>query len=73
MVPLFHEILQKLEHLTCNMARMCPFSNLLQITYGQEACLFESKSKPGIEIVYPEPCKELRRRPQLFMAGSDPY
>ena len=33
----------------------------------------ESQSKPGIKMVYPEPCKELRRRPQLFMAGIVPY
>ena len=26
----------------------------------------ESQSKPGIQMVYPEPCEELRRRPQLF-------
>ena len=24
-------------------------------------------------MVYPEPCKELRRRPQLFMVGVVPY
>ena len=33
----------------------------------------ESQSKPGIKMVYPEPCKELRRRPQLFLAGTAPY
>ena len=32
-----------------------------------------SKSKPGIKMVYPEPCKEFRRRPQLFMVGIIPY
>ena len=33
----------------------------------------ESQSKPGIKMVYPEPCKELRRRSQLFLAGTAPY
>ena len=33
----------------------------------------ESQSKPGTMVVIPEPCKELRRRPQLFMAGIVPY
>ena len=33
----------------------------------------ESQSKPGIEMAYPEPCKELRRRPQLFRAKTAPY
>ena len=32
----------------------------------------ESQSKPGINMVDPEPCKELRRRPQLFPAGIVP-
>ena len=31
------------------------------------------KSKPGTKMVDPEPCKELSRRPQLFMAGILPY
>ena len=31
---------------------------------------FESQSKPSIEMVYSEPCIELRRRPQLFLAGT---
>ena len=30
-------------------------------------------AKAGIKKIYPEPCKELRRRPQLFMVGSVPY
>ena len=30
-------------------------------------------TKPGTKMVYPEPCKELRRRPQLFLAGVVPY
>ena len=34
---------------------------------------FEPQSKPGIKMVYPEACKELRRRPQLFLAGTAPY
>ena len=29
----------------------------------------ESQSKRGTKMVYPEPCKELRRRPQLFVVG----
>ena len=33
----------------------------------------ESQSKPGTKMVDPEPCKELRRRPQLFIAGIVPY
>ena len=33
----------------------------------------ESQSKPGTKMVYPEPCQELRRRPQLVMAGIVPY
>ena len=33
----------------------------------------ESPSKPGIKMVYPEPCKELRRRPQLLIAEIVPY
>ena len=33
----------------------------------------ESQSKPGVKMVFPEPCKALRRRPQLFMAGIVPY
>ena len=37
------------------------------------AGLAEAQSKPGIEMVYPEPCKELRKRPQLFLAGTAPY
>ena len=32
-----------------------------------------SQSKPGIKMVDPEPCKELRRRPQLLLAGTAPY
>ena len=28
---------------------------------------------PGIELVDPEPCKELPRWPQLFLAGIVPY
>ena len=28
----------------------------------------ESQSKPGITVVDPEPCKDIRRRPQLFTA-----
>ena len=39
----------------------------------RERCPVESQSKPGIKMVYPEPCKELRRRPQLFLAGTAPY
>ena len=35
--------------------------------------LLESQSKPGIKMVDPEPCKEIQRRPQLFMAGIVPY
>ena len=33
----------------------------------------ESQSKPGIKMVYPEACKELRSRPKLFLAGTAPY
>ena len=33
----------------------------------------ESQSKPGTKMVDPEACKELRRRPQLYMAGIGPY
>ena len=33
---------------------------------------YESQSKPGTKMVCPEPCKELRRRPQLFLAGTAP-
>ena len=33
----------------------------------------ESQSKPGTKMVNPEPCKELERRPQLFLAGTAPY
>ena len=33
----------------------------------------ESFSKPGTKMVNPEPCKELKRRPHLFMAGIVPY
>ena len=32
-----------------------------------------SQSKPGIKMVDPEPCKEIRRRLQLFMVGIVPY
>ena len=32
----------------------------------------ESQSKPGIDMV-PEPGRELRRRPQLFLAGTAPF
>ena len=32
----------------------------------------ESQSKPGIQTVYPEPCEELKRRPQLVLAGTAP-
>ena len=33
----------------------------------------ESYSKPGIQmVVFPEPCKDLRRRLQLFLVGSIP-
>ena len=28
---------------------------------------------PVLKMVNPEPCKELRRRPQLFLAGIGPY
>ena len=39
---------------------------------GPEAT--ESQSKPGIKmVVIPEPCKEFRRRPQLFLIGIVPY
>ena len=30
---------------------------------------FESQSKQSMKMVYPEPCKEVRRRPQLIMVG----
>ena len=33
----------------------------------------ESQSKPGIEMLDPEPCKEIQRRLHLFMAGIVPY
>ena len=33
----------------------------------------ESQSKPGTKMAHPEPCKELRRRPQLLMVGIVPY
>ena len=33
----------------------------------------ESQSKPGIKMVDPEPCKEIQRLPQLFLAGIVPY
>ena len=53
----------------------CLLSTLLDPKYkgpfDHGAC--ESSSKPGINMVNPEPCKELRRRPQLFMVGSIPY
>ena len=32
----------------------------------------ESQAKPGTEMVSPEPCKELQRRPQPFPAGAAP-
>ena len=32
----------------------------------------ESQSKPGIYMVDPRPCKEIQRRPQLFLAGIVP-
>ena len=32
----------------------------------------ELQSKPGIKMVDPEPCKEIHRQPQLFMAGIVP-
>ena len=31
---------------------------------------YESKSKPGFNIVYPEPCKELTRRLHPFLVGT---
>lgn len=30
----------------------------------------ESQSKPGTEKVYPNPCKKIKRRLQLFLAGT---
>ena len=33
----------------------------------------ESRPKPGIKMVDPEPCKESRRRPLIFMVGIVPY
>ena len=39
---------------------------------GETQSPSESQSNPGIKMVYPEPCKELRRRPQLFLAGTAP-
>ena len=33
---------------------------------------FESESKPGTEMVNPDPRKELIRRPHLFMVGIVP-
>ena len=35
--------------------------------------LNESQSKPGTKMVNPEPCKEMKRRPQPFMAEIAPY
>ena len=40
--------------------------NSLQLTHFSS---LESQSEPGTKIVYPEPCKEFRRRPQLCMVG----
>ena len=31
---------------------------------------WESESKPGIDMVYPEPCKELRRRISAAISGK---
>ena len=33
----------------------------------------ESQSKPGTGMVHPDPGKEFRRRPQLFLVGIVPY
>ena len=33
----------------------------------------KSPSKPGIQMLYPEPCKEFRRRLHVFMVGIVPY
>ena len=33
----------------------------------------ESQSKPGIKVVYPEPCKEIRRRPHLHLPKGFDY
>ena len=42
-------------------------------TVENNRCQHESQSKPGTQMVDPEPCKELRRRPQLYVAGIVPY
>ena len=43
---------------------------------GKRSCpsmLIEPQSKPGTKVVNPEPCKEIGKRPQLFLAGTAPY
>ena len=56
----------------------------IQVRVNMASCLFfgndefqpieslESQSKPGTKMGYPQPCKELRMRPQLFLAGIVP-
>ena len=52
-----------------NLVSMALFTNM----EPQRAKTCESQSKPGTKMVDPEPCKELRRRPQLYIAGIVPY
>ena len=43
---------------------------------GRDLC-WKARQKPcesqSIPVVYPEPCKKLKSRPQLFMVGIVPY
>ena len=53
-----------------------PVSTTCKRSFTLRPCPFpssESPSKPGTKMVNPEPCKELERRPQLFLAGTAPY
>ena len=51
--------------------KVTPVLELVSVAIAFSAS--ESQSKPGIKMVYPEPCKEVRRRPQLFLVGIVPY
>ena len=58
------------QHLSCNSL---PTPDVCFVAQPLVSRNLESQSKPGTQMVNLEPCKELERRPQLFMAGIVPY
>ena len=54
--------------------RLCLFSRNLSLSLGDPLLHLGAAPALGvIELVDPDPRKELRRRPQIFLAGTAPY